>query len=203
MGRAAKPLHDTYNILNSLLGSHFRFIKIENIYHCNLENSLTLSGIIIDITPAQYVPEGSKNTPRRQFRICGSLRKGNCSALNVYFLGYGSIGQCSFPQDIIEGSDELYLNGCMVNAQTLPGGSIDGYNLGGTTIHEVGHWFTLVHTFQGGCDDLDMVDDTPAQAWYSISCPIGQDSCPSPVLDPMHNYGLFSSRNLPFTVMRL
>jgi len=75
-----------------------------------------------------------------------------------------------------------------MESQTLPGGSADPYNLGGTIAHEVGHWVGLYHTFQEGCEDGDEVVDTPAQAGPTSGCPEGQDSCASEGLDPIHNY---------------
>jgi hypothetical protein len=43
-----------------------------------------------------------------------------------------------------------------------------------------GHWLNLLHTFSGGCDPGDLVDDTNAQ-----SEPVGRagGSCPSPFPD--------------------
>jgi hypothetical protein len=63
---------------------------------------------------------------------------------------------------------------------------------GHTTVHEVGHWFGLMHTFHGSsCNPFagDMVDDTPQESQASSGCPIGKDSSPGqPGLDPIHNF---------------
>jgi hypothetical protein len=47
-----------------------------------------------------------------------------------------------------------------------------------------GHWLNLLHTFSGGCDPGDLVDDTNAQ-----SEPVGRNvgSCPSPFPDSCRN----------------
>ena len=120
------------------------------------------------------------------------LRKGNYGDLNLYFvptLPY--YGFCSMPaagDDLVDG---IWEDGCTIRSNTVPGGSAVNYNLGRTVTHEVGHWFGLWHTFQGGCDgDGDFVGDTPAQAVASTGCPPdGQDSCPNqPGSDAIHNF---------------
>lgn len=84
------------------------------------------------------------------------------------------------------------MDGCTVDAQTVPGGNRKDANLGKTTTHEVGYWFGLYHTFYGGCDFGDSVDDTPAQAEAGspeIGCAEPRDTCPDqPGNDPMFNY---------------
>jgi hypothetical protein len=67
------------------------------------------------------------------------------------------------------------------------------YNLGGTAIHEVGHWFGLFHVFQGSsCTGRgDYIADTPIQKNATSGCPVFSipDSCPGkPGYDNIHNY---------------
>jgi len=50
---------------------------------------------------------------------------------------------------------------------------------GRTLTHEVGHWLGLFHTFQGGCANQDLVDDTPPveSTFTNASCPANGNSC--------------------------
>ncbi|OCL04800.1 hypothetical protein AOQ84DRAFT_260086, partial [Glonium stellatum] len=122
------------------------------------------------------------------------LHRGDYKSLNVYLVEGATSGVCSLP---IEGSDPLTQtqldgDGCFV---PLSSGisSTDG-----TVAHEIGHWFGLLHVFQGGCAGTDYCDDTAAQANPSYakmstpgdlnSCPAG-DSCPTlPGLDNVFNF---------------
>ncbi|KAK6522754.1 hypothetical protein TWF281_002190 [Arthrobotrys megalospora] len=122
-----------------------------------------------------------------------TLRKGGYGDLNIYIrpLRGGLLGYCTFPETITEGSDKFFLDGCDVLFSSVPGGATVPYNEGKTATHEVGHWFGLFHTFQGGCSGGDLVDDTPAQGSATSGCPIGKDTCRGdqyPGLDPIHNY---------------
>lgn len=126
------------------------------------------------------------------------LHKGDKSTLNLYlvealidWIGGGNrdtiiIGSTTSP-DELRFKNRLSQDGVLLNIGTLPGGSFPGKTT--TCIHEVGHWFGLLHTFQGGCAGGDGVDDTPAQANPSYDCNKPRDSCPNdPGMDPIKNF---------------
>ncbi|RAL10785.1 zinc metalloprotease [Aspergillus homomorphus CBS 101889] len=155
-----------------------------------------------------------------------ALRKGSYSTLNVYFqtdlevssagsarvshdgvarqmdaLSSSVLGFCTLPDPSINASSprSTYLNdGCNVLAKTMPGGSLQHYNRGGTAVHEIGHWNGLLHTFEGdtcsSSSEGDYIDDTPQQSEPTNGCPAQKDSCPDlPGLDAIHNFMDYSS----------
>lgn len=91
--------------------------------------------------------------------------KGNSSTLNIFTAGYvfihcvlsthlipssfnstdKSLGYASLPSAYFR---EPLKDGLMIRYTTLPGGSHKNYNLGRTTVHELGHWLGLYHTFE-------------------------------------------------------
>ena len=156
------------------------------------------------------------------------LRKGGYSTLNIYFqtdlqtthaegerlvpdtdreshvsttLASVVLGFCTMPDPSINASSsrpDYVKDGCNVLAKTMPGGPLTGYNRGGTTIHKVGHWNGLLHTFQGeSCssdNEGDYITDTPQEAIPTEGCPKKKNSCPdSPGVDAIHNFMDYSS----------
>ncbi|KAJ6437935.1 metalloprotease protein [Purpureocillium lavendulum] len=125
-----------------------------------------------------------------------TLRKGGYSALNLYYvnqIGGGYVGGCGFPYDAKPGSDDFYWDGCTMVFTTMPGGSAVNQNEGKITVHEVGHWFGLLHVSDNmgsGCTSSgDGIDDTPPMLTPLFGCPTGTDSCPDqPGMDPINNF---------------
>jgi Pregnancy-associated plasma protein-A len=120
-----------------------------------------------------------------------TLKQGGANALNYYSTTAGVyLGWAYFP-NIVDNATS-YLDGIVVDWESMPGTSTryaGRYDLGKTGTHEAGHWINLEHTFNGGCNRWgDYVEDTPAQSIATFGCPIGQDSCSEPGLDPIHNY---------------
>ncbi|KAH8113192.1 metalloprotease [Phellopilus nigrolimitatus] len=144
------------------------------------------------VDSAQDVPQLDM---KRQLRYNGSA----AAALNVYSLGFqnstkkGLYGQATFPWKY---KNDPVRDGLMIRYSVLPGGTVNGKNLGKTFVHETGHWVGLYHTFQGGCPPPgDSVADTAPQknASASRSCPVGHVSCPGGLPDPVHNFMDYSN----------
>lgn len=89
-------------------------------------------------------------------------------------------------------------DGCNILLSSMPGGGMQTYDQGKTAVHEVGHWFGLLHTFQdNSCEKNaagDFIDDTAQEGSATDGCPVGKDSCPGREgVDPIGNFMDYSS----------
>ncbi len=116
------------------------------------------------------------------------LRTGGPETLNLYLaqLSQLVLGYATYPYWY---KDEPQLDGVVIDWRSMPGGPLANFNRGYTAVHEIGHWFGLLHTFENGCDEPgDFVADTPAEGSPGSGCPQRRDSCPAPGDDPIHNF---------------
>ncbi|MDZ7878144.1 MAG: M43 family zinc metalloprotease [Saprospiraceae bacterium] len=85
-------------------------------------------------------------------------------------------------------------DGCLINVQAfgINANNLVGRNKGRTLVHEVGHYFNLLHIFGSDrtCNDDDEVEDTPRQAGQNTACPMfpAPVSCTSNGGDMFMNY---------------
>jgi hypothetical protein len=127
-----------------------------------------------------------------------SLRKGSYGVLNVYTTKQddSTLGWTTYPVQV---GNDYHFDGVIIDFRTMPDHKeFYPYNKGNTLTHEVGHWFGLAHTFQGGCTMSykggDYVKDTHAGARPLFGCPSDKtNTCPGTREalmgnDPVHNY---------------
>ncbi|OCK79132.1 hypothetical protein K432DRAFT_426759 [Lepidopterella palustris CBS 459.81] len=153
-------------------------------------------GIQFQVKPISYAlnadwAAGIDNDKAEKMR---QLHRGDYKSLNIYLVEGATSGVCSLPiaNSNPIGQTDLDGDGCFIPLKSGIS-STDG-----TVAHEIGHWFGLLHVFEGGCTGTDYCDDTNAQAGPSYaheatagdlnSCPAG-DSCPDqPGLDNVFNF---------------
>ena len=113
---------------------------------------------------AAWFRMGHRTAAERQAK--SALQVAPETNLNFYTAGFPVsstlLGWATLPDEL---AGDRVRDGVVMKHSTLPGGSAAPYNLGQTGTHEVGHWFGLFHTFQGGCDGIgDHVGDTVAHS---------------------------------------
>jgi hypothetical protein len=123
-----------------------------------------------------------------------ALHEGDARTLNFYSASLGKylLGWAYFPSDFTGdngGTTPRYIDGVVMDFRSLPGGSFGIYSEGDTATHEVGHWLSLYHTFENGCEAPgDEIADTPYEASPQFYCEV-RDSCPDKTgTDPIHNF---------------
>lgn len=155
------------------------------------------TGFSFDLVDIDWTVNKAWYTDHQNLEMRKTLRKGNYSSLNFYFMNSFEGGQATFPKSVTPGSNDFYRDGCYVSKDTVPGGSSETFSDGKVASHEAGHWFLLYHTFQGGCSGSgDGVSDTPAEEIKggAKGCPAGSDTCPdAPGLDPIHNHMTYTA----------
>ena len=116
------------------------------------------------------------------------LHRGTAQTLNIYIKTFPRsqggvlLGHSRFPWQY---RGHRAFDGVEVNVDGMPGGRAPGFNLGDTVIHETGHWFGLLHTFQNGCDPYnDGVVDTPAEKSTAGACGDPANVCDPTLLMP-------------------
>lgn len=139
-----------------------------------------------------YFEGGCFPTTEKGIRMKSELAVDPARFVNIYtcrlalphIAGYGTL-----PNEYPEGDHQ---HGVIIDYGTLPG-SAPPLDLGHTLVHELGHYFGLFHTFQGGCAEPgDGVADTPAEASAAYGCQVGRDTCPGAGTDPIDNFMNYS-----------
>ncbi|KAG6901520.1 hypothetical protein C0995_010943, partial [Termitomyces sp. Mi166 len=173
-------------------------IKVMNTYFQQIRLSFVVNGVR-RIGVAHNVVHGAAggNAVEQQLK---AYRQGDAKTLNIYTVGktpyLSYAGWSSYPWDY---QNSPMNDGIVIDYDTLPGGAYLGMNTGKESgqlyitflqsfdymVHEVGHWVGLLHTFEGGCNGGDYVDDTPAEASPASDCPVGRDTCSAPGADPI------------------
>jgi hypothetical protein len=146
--------------------------------------SFVLAGVDRTVNNTWY-DMGFNSQAERQAK--SALRRGTADDLNFYTSSAGPyLGWATWPHKY---QSQPALDGIVVDHDSLPGGAYVNYSEGDTATHEVGHWLGIYHTFQNGCSaNGDYVDDTPSERVPARGCPVGQDTCSAPGVDPIHNF---------------
>ncbi len=154
-----KRLREQLQVLNDAFKPH----GIEFTWHAAPTRSNKRSWFLVNLDK-----DGYSTRVERELKL--ALAVTPASVLNLYTAAPADyLGWATFPKYL---SKEPTMDGVVVHHRSLPGGGYEGYDLGRTAVHEVGHWLGLWHIFHpwddagtSGCDGHgDEVADTPPQS---------------------------------------
>ncbi|KAF2175973.1 hypothetical protein K469DRAFT_608763 [Zopfia rhizophila CBS 207.26] len=142
-------------------------------------------GISFQLKPVSYAmnADWAADIDNSKAEKMKQLHRGDYKSLNVYLVEGAGGGVCSLPLggNMPVTQEQLDGDGCFIPL------SSGVHAPDGTLTHEIGHWFGLLHVFEGGCGGSDYCNDTSPQAGPSYShksnpddirsCP-AVDSCP-------------------------
>jgi hypothetical protein len=114
--------------------------------------------------------------------------------LNIWVCEFSEGGILGYTNSLAKAIMKPAEDGCLINVQAfgINANNLVGRNRARTLVHEVGHYFNLLHIFgsERTCNDDDEVADTPRQAWANYGCPTfpAPVSCPGNGGDMYMNY---------------
>jgi hypothetical protein len=141
-------------------------------------NGRTTTGIIRRQTHPDTPKVGSTFVGNRRRVFYRSFNGDNIwrpsQYLNIYVCDLGINGWAASPANVANGTTFPEEDGVIVDFNTFGNSATrTGRTRGRTLVHEVGHYFNLLHIWgrDATCDDDDEVTDTPRQANLSEGCP--------------------------------
>lgn len=107
--------------------------------------------------------------------ICSNCYSSPDHYINIRLFPFSNenlLGFASYPNTVPKEKDGIVINTRNIG---FTGSAFNSrpYHLGRTLTHEMGHYFNLLHPwgiYRGDCDEMDFVDDTPAQSDSEYGC---------------------------------
>jgi hypothetical protein len=165
---------------------------LNNAYGGKFNNGAKDSKIKFRLMNTQYVNNNDYYTSCQENDLSiANLYRGDTSKyLTIYTCDSPYLGWAYYPWSWYEGNPNQVI---YINAESFPYGSYGNYNSGFTTVHEIGHFFGLPHTFssteQCSTDGDDGISDTPLEKTPGYGCNYNRDTCPNDLgKDPVWNF---------------
>jgi hypothetical protein len=139
------------------------------------------------------------NSPNGQTALTNLVYFNSSAYLNIWVVNGISLQSTPYinnvlgysPYPLTMGPNQgQYLDGIVIRDDAFGNGSsLAGHNQGKTLVHEVGHYFSVLHPFSNACNEVtnnlpcgsigagDECCDTPPISGPSSGCPIGRNSC--------------------------
>lgn len=157
----------------------------------------TTSGIVRKQTTVVNIGNDFENVTKRKVFYADS---GGDNAwrpsryLNIWVCAFSEGGLNGFATSLTVAMEKPAEDGCVINYKAfgVSPANFSTRNRGRTLVHEVGHYFNLLHIFGSNstCNDDDEVADTPQQGASNSGCPSfpAPQSCPNNGGDMYMNY---------------
>lgn len=154
-------VEDQITVLNHAYAPHFHF---------------NLTGVTMTVNDDWY---RLRRLSEQDLTMRATLRQGGADAINIYTANSRGLG---WAQPLMSYKLSPATDGVIILDQSMPGGTAFPYNLGMTAVHEIGHSFGLLHTFQVSlfycfCVTCTHTKQCPFLCNVSLTCIVTQILC--------------------------